>query len=129
MCAVRTGEVEVELQPGTPCAGCKGLCLWTLNRRRTRLTLRRDTGTLKPGDALSLSVPGRALLQAALLAYGLPLLAMLAGALLLGLSGSDGRAVLGAGLGLLIGLPLGRRLQHGVLGKLALQAAPGNRPS
>ena len=123
VCGGDQQALELELLPARPCEGCQGLCLWAMNRRPTRLVLPRGANRVAPGDELLLSVPARAILHAALLAYGVPLLAMLGGALLLGLGGADGRAVLGALLGLAAGLPLGRLWQRRILADLVAQAA------
>jgi positive regulator of sigma E activity len=80
---------------------------------------------VRPGDQLRLSVPARAVLQAAVLAYGIPLLTLLAGAVLLGFGESDLHALAGAILGLAVGMPLGRRLQQGIFGRLMLAADAG----
>ncbi len=116
--AASPARLDLELAPAQPCAGCKGLCLWSLRRRPARIVVPNRTGHARPGDQLLLSVSAQGLLKAALIAYGLPLLSMLAGAMLLGTGGSDGLAVLGALLGLLIGLPAGARLQRGLIGRL-----------
>ena len=99
-----------------------------MNRRPSRLSIPSRGARARPGDQLRLSVPARAVLQAALLAYGLPLLTLLAGAVLLGSGGSDLRAVVGAVLGLLIGLPLGRHLQRAIFARLVLAAGGGTAP-
>ena len=128
VCAVSGDKLELELQRARPCAGCQGLCLWSMNRRPTRVSVPAGGAQARPGDELRLSVPARAVLQAALLAYGIPLLTLLAGAVLLGSGRSDLHAVAGATLGLLVGLPLGRRLQRAIFARLLLATDAATAP-
>jgi len=116
-------SVDLELAPARSCEGCKGLCLWSLQRRPSRLSVspNQTIGGLMPGDELILRVPSAAVLRAALIAYGLPLLSLLTGAATLGAGGDDRGAVLGAVLGLALGVPLGRRLQRKLVSRLAIQ--------
>jgi sigma-E factor negative regulatory protein RseC len=78
------------------------------------------------GNAATVSLPDRYLLKGALLVYGLPLAALLAGAALGSAFGrSDLGAALGA-LGALVGagaavLPLRRRLERATLAHLVLR--------
>ncbi len=120
--AVRGDILDLELEPASPCSGCQGLCRWSLNRRPTQLTVPSGRASVRPGDQLRLSVPARAVLQAAVLAYGIPLLTLLGGAVLFGFGKSDLHALAGAILGLAVGLPLGRRLQRTIFGCLVLAA-------
>lgn len=111
--------LELELDRATPCAGCSGLCLWSLRRRPTNIRVRNGNRRFMAGEHLILRVPAALVLKAAMLAYGLPLLSMCIGAILMGLGRSDASAVLGALLGLAIGIPLSSRLQRRVVHQIA----------
>jgi sigma-E factor negative regulatory protein RseC len=67
----------------------------------------------RAGDAIWLGIDPRALLGAAVLAYLMPVILMLVGALLGAAWGTEVASVLLAGIGLLAGLGLGRRWLHG----------------
>lgn len=69
--------------------------------------------SLQIGDSIDLTIGGRHLLRAAVLAYGLPLITMLVSLLALqsfGVATDDASGVLAAVGGLLAGLVLGRAL-------------------
>lgn len=74
------GRVEVELEAPAGCRGCEGFCAW----RRLPAT-RRATFCSQPafaeGDRVVVSLRGSALLTCALIAYGVPLVTLLGGAL------------------------------------------------
>ncbi len=123
--AARQGHVDVEFAAPVGCRSCEGTCMW----RRLPGVSRTSFSTslpLKCGDSVSLSLPDRFLLAAAALVYGLPLLALLAGALLgVSASGSDLGAVIGAvaavaAAGLLVP-KLRRRLEVATLRHLSLE--------
>ena len=85
--AVHGDLAEVESQRRSTCGGCSvnGACGTSLlerffGRRQLILTVRNPVGA-RPGDAVVVGVPEAALLQASLVAYLLPLAAMIAGAI------------------------------------------------
>ena len=73
------GRVDLEFAPARSCAGCAGTCLWKRlqNARIDRLPV---AAALEPGTEVSVAIPARRLLVASALLYGLPLVAILAGA-------------------------------------------------
>jgi sigma-E factor negative regulatory protein RseC len=81
-----TPIVLVEVEPGAGCARCAagkgcGAGLFGASRRKRQIELIAPGGRdYAPGDVLGLALPGRNLLRAALLVYGLPLLGAAAGA-------------------------------------------------
>ena len=89
--AIVTGRdgnrVEIELQRESACGACelnRGCGTGALGRllgRRSRPLVIETREDLKPGDRLELTLSERALVRASLLAYGLPLLGMLAAGL------------------------------------------------
>lgn len=99
--------------------------------RAQSLTLRLPdnlAGKVHAGDTLALAMQESRLMQLALMLYGLPLLAMLAGTLLGGMlanttGGGDSWSILGAVLGLLAGLVLIRRMALPVPAQLLAQPA------
>jgi sigma-E factor negative regulatory protein RseC len=85
--AVRGGLAEVEGQRQSACGGCAahGACGTSLlerffGRRQPILTARNPIGA-RPGERVVLGVPEAALVEAAFVAYLVPLLAMIAGAI------------------------------------------------
>lgn len=119
----------MELDAPPRCRGCEGVCAW---RRlpATRRTTLETTLALEVGDAVVVSLPERTLLTGVLLAYGLPLVALLAGALAgWAATASDLGAVCGAAAALLAVLlltpGLRRRVEQRTLRQLTL--APGPR--
>jgi sigma-E factor negative regulatory protein RseC len=105
------GEVaEVETRRGSSCGGCAadGACSTSLldrllGRRPVRLHAINRAGAAV-GDQVVVGVDERALMGAAIAAYLVPILALLAGALLGRLLGGDAEApsLLGASVGLLL---------------------------
>lgn len=89
--AIVTGRdgnrVEIELQRVSACGGCElnqGCGTGALGRllgRRTKPLVIETRQDLKPGDHLELALSEAALVKASLLAYGLPLLCMIAAGL------------------------------------------------
>ncbi|HEX7081900.1 MAG TPA: SoxR reducing system RseC family protein [Gammaproteobacteria bacterium] len=75
------GTVELELEEPARCAGCAGMCTWRrpVGPRRVRLA---SPLPLRPGDAVRVSLPAGHVLSTALLLHGLPLAALLGGALI-----------------------------------------------
>lgn len=112
-----TVRVRVEAAPACPrCASGKGCGAGLLAGRRAarELSLPRPPGfDLAPGDRVTLTLPGEKLLGASLLAYGLPLLALVvapvAASKLWGPFGDAGLAAIGAGA-LAAAIVAGRRL-------------------
>jgi positive regulator of sigma E activity len=122
-------RVEVEFDPPRGCSGCERACLWRRMPVAQRLTF--DTSlTLAVGDPVVVALPDRYLLLGSILVHGLPLAAMLGGAVAGAvLGGSDGAAVLGAalaiGAGLLAAPWLRSRLERDTLRRVELR--PGSR--
>lgn len=89
--AIVTGRdgnrVEIELQRASACGGCElsqGCGTGALGRllgRRSKPLVIETRQDLKPGDRLELALSEAALVKVSLLAYGLPLLCMIAAAL------------------------------------------------
>jgi positive regulator of sigma E activity len=93
---------------------------------RAELTLAAN-GAMPIGTTVAVTLPDRYVLAAALLVYGWPLGALLAGgAAAAALFGSDFAAAAGAALGMLAALlaaaPLRRRLERATLRRLAVRA-------
>lgn len=123
-------RLTIELAPQTGCKGCRGVCMWRLQRRSETLSLEGPAG-LEPGDRVAVALPERYVLHGALLLYGLPLAALLAGA---GAGawwgGSDGFALLGALVAVaaaLAAIPyLGARLERHVVRHLTVRGERAN---
>ncbi|MEN3113479.1 SoxR reducing system RseC family protein [Uliginosibacterium paludis] len=100
--------VTVDTAPACSQCGSRKAC----HGGSSELTLALPAGPgLKPGDLVTLALPAGRLNHAALLAWLLPALALLAGAALGQWSnGQDSGAILGAATGLLAGLASARRL-------------------
>jgi len=90
--AIVTGVVGdlaiIQMQRQSTCSHCElskgcgtGALGRLLGRRNKPLTI-SNKFNLKPGDRVVLGMPGKAILKASLLIYGLPLLGMMAGGLL-----------------------------------------------
>lgn len=104
-------EIDVELTPAAGCPGCRGLCMWRLERRAEKLVI-PAAGDLEPGDRVLVTLPDRYVLRGAMLLHGLPLAALLGGALVgAALGGSDAAAVAGAVLGVAAALGATPRLR------------------
>lgn len=120
------GRVEVEFAAPVGCRSCNGTCMWRRVSSARRATFSTDL-PLRRGDAVSLSLPDRFLLAAAALLYGLPLAALLAGAVLgFALMGSDLGGLLGAVVGVAAAATavpgLRRRLEGDTLGHLSIES-------
>ena len=123
------GCIEVEFAAPPRCRGCEGLCAW----RRLPATQRVTFVTaleVTVGQPVVARLPERLLLLGVLLIHGLPLAALLGGAIVgVGMTGSDLGAALGAiaaVVALLLATPrLRRRMEQRVLQQLALR--PGAR--
>jgi sigma-E factor negative regulatory protein RseC len=89
--------------------GC-GVSLWgRLFRHRPSVFRAQNHVNAKVGDYVVVGIQEQAVLKSAMLVYGIPLLTMLIGALILGFTGNDngnhdGRTVIGALIGLVFGL-------------------------
>lgn len=123
--AFEPGFVDVEVAPPPRCEGCNGACLWYRVPRHERLTLAADDA-FEVGAAVTVTLPDRYLLLGALLVYGVPLSALLAGGVLGSvLLGSDLGAAVGAGaalaLALLVAPVLRRRIERNTVRKLAVR--------
>jgi sigma-E factor negative regulatory protein RseC len=114
--AVEGAVAWLEPEQGPSCAGCASVGCGSkgLGTLASRLAARRfpltDCPDLRVGDRVVVGVRGDALLKAALTAYVLPLVAMLAAAILAqSLAGHDGVTLAASVAGLLLGLGIARR--------------------
>ncbi|MCC5866952.1 MAG: SoxR reducing system RseC family protein [Gammaproteobacteria bacterium] len=109
-----TAADEVSLGVSSGCPRCDrgegcGQGAWFAARSRTwRLSV--PTGAAQVASTVRLTLPATRLLHAAALAYGLPLLGLVTGAVLGQLLGGEFPAVSGSIIGLLAGFALARRL-------------------
>lgn len=122
-----SGRVDLEFRPRL-CAGCAGTCLWK-RLQSTRLEHVDTTGGLRPGTAVSVTLPERRVLAVSLLLHGMPLAAILAGAALgAALGGSDGATLIGALAGIALAIPisraLGQRVERATLERLVVTPKP-----
>jgi positive regulator of sigma E activity len=121
-----SGRVEVEFAAPVGCRGCEGVCLW----RRSPAIQRAIFDTPLPfavGEPVVVTLPERYILLGALLVHGLPLAAILVGALAgVALTGSDfgalAGAVLAVAMALLAAPRLRRRLERTTLQQVVLRA-------
>jgi positive regulator of sigma E activity len=105
------GRVEVEFGPPARCGGCEGACLWRRMPAAQRLTFESSLA-LTVGEPVVVALPDRYLLLGAVLVHGLPLAALLAGALAgLAVGGSDLTAAAGAVLAVAAALLVAPRLR------------------
>jgi positive regulator of sigma E activity len=111
--------------PAQRCAGCNGACFWYRRRSTETLSLPCDS-RLAVGTAVDVALPERFLLLGAAVVYGLPLGALLAGAVVGAVWwGSDVGAAAGAALAAaattvaIVALRL--RLERAVLARLAIR--------
>lgn len=104
---VEPGFAWVEPRPHSPCGqcdpvhGCRSLQLaraFSLRQPRFRVL---DRLGVEPGDRVTIAVPEAGMLRSAALLYALPVLALLAGAMLAAPAG-ELAAVLAAGISLLL---------------------------
>jgi positive regulator of sigma E activity len=79
--AVEPGHIEVEFDAAPRCHGCDGACAWyrISDRRRALLSTPLE---LRVGAAVTVGLASRHWVLAALIVYGLPLAAVVGGALL-----------------------------------------------
>ena len=105
------GCARLRLQPSAACAGCScqpACSADDAHEQFVSVTLRKDAA---PGERVRLQLPESALPLAALLGYLLPVVCLIAGAMLLRqVSDTDGAPVLSAVVGLAGGLLLVRRI-------------------
>jgi positive regulator of sigma E activity len=114
----------VQIEPPPRCKGCDGACLWYRVAPSDRLTLATG-GSIPVGATVSVTLPERYVLVGAVLVYGLPLGALLAGGTVAAaVFGSDAAAAAGAAAALVGALvaaaPLRRRLERATLRRLAV---------
>lgn len=122
------GTVDLEFAPRATCGACAGTCLWK-RLASSRLEGLYASEGLVPGMAVSVSLPDRQLLAGALLTYGLPLAAILAGAAAgAAIGGSDLGTLAGALLALVLAIAgagrLRRRLERSLLAGLIVRRRP-----
>ncbi|TJZ67779.1 SoxR reducing system RseC family protein [Chitiniphilus eburneus] len=133
----------VRIRPHTPCGhcdpatGCKAVALSRLFGQTQRGFRVKNDLVAQPGDQVRVGIGDRALLSAALTGYGVPLVALLAGATLGGMlvpaAWREFGAVAGGGLGLLGAFGwLKRRAPHNaeprILAVYPDSDSPGARP-
>ncbi|MFA6178445.1 MAG: SoxR reducing system RseC family protein [Candidatus Methylopumilus sp.] len=105
----------LEIVRKTPCGLCGqtrgcGISLWgRLFGHRSNIFKAANQINAKAGDAVIVGIEEQALLFSSMLVYGIPLAALLLGALLAGVLApselhADGTAMIGAALGLVLGL-------------------------
>ena len=111
---MRAGRIDVEFAAPPRCQGCDGACLWYRVPERQLVTFATPLD-LGVGATVSVTLPDRYLLLGALLVYGVPLAALLAGAVLgVSVSDSDLGAAAGAALGLAAALGAAPILRRGL---------------
>ena len=115
----------MEVEPPPRCKGCDGACLWYRVAARERLTL-ASSQSIPVGATVTVTLPDSFVLAGAVLVYGVPLGALLAGgAAAAAVFGSDWAAAAGAGVALLGALvaaaPLRRRLEQATMRRLAVR--------
>lgn len=136
--AVEADRAWLEPEQGTSCGGCasaaacgaKGIGTLASRLEARRFAIARaaasgagfDLAELRVGDRLVVAIDDRSLLQAAGLAYGLPLAAALAAAIVAQeTAGTDGMALLAAIAGLAAGLGVMKRAAARMAARGALQ--------
>ncbi len=136
--AVEADRAWLEPEQGTSCGGCasaaacgaKGIGTLASRLEARRYAIGRasasgagiDLADLSVGDRLVVAIDAGALLKAAGLAYGLPLAAALAAAIVAQeMTGSDGMALLAAVAGLAAGLGVMKRAAARMAARGALQ--------
>jgi positive regulator of sigma E activity len=98
----RDGSVEVELA-APACRGCEGACLWRRLPRAQRMTFPHAPGAMACGESVVIALPDSYLLLGVSTLYGIPLAALLCGAVAgVVAAGSDAGAVVGALVGVAI---------------------------
>jgi positive regulator of sigma E activity len=117
--------MAVEFAAPPRCKGCAGACLWYRVPPRQSLTLAASPA-IPIGATVALTLPDRYLLLGALLVYGVPLVALLAGAAAAAAWFESDLAVAGgAAFGLLsavaVASQLRRRLERATLQHLAVR--------
>ena len=80
------GRVDLEFDPPPRCAGCAGTCLWK-RIGKSRIERMSVASPISPGTRVVVELPASRLLAISVMLYGLPLAAILLG------------AVVGAGIG------------------------------
>ncbi|CAK0771869.1 sigma-E factor negative regulatory protein RseC [uncultured Gammaproteobacteria bacterium] len=113
--AIEHGVAWLEPEPDPGCGGCASavMCGSKSGGQGQRLAARRfalnDAPPLRLGERVVVGIPQGALLRAATIAYGLPLLTMLAGGVTVqAMGGGDVAAMVGTGCGLAVGLVAAR---------------------
>jgi sigma-E factor negative regulatory protein RseC len=105
------GKVEVEFGPPARCGGCEGACLWRRVASAQRLTFETPL-SLSVGESVVVALPDRYLLVGTMFVHGLPLMALLIGALVgVAIDGSDVSAALGAVVGIAAAAIIAPRLR------------------
>ena len=118
--AMNAVSIDVEFAPPTRCKGCDGACLWYRVPARQTATFQAPLG-VQVGSTVTVTLPERYLLLGTLLVYGVPLAALLAGAVL-------GMAALGSDLGATVGAAV-RASPWRLFPPLPLEWAPPWAPS
>ena len=118
------GGVEVDLATPFQCRGCAGLCAWRRVAPFERTVL-HTAAPLCVGDRVTVSLSERRIVAASLVVHGVPLAALLGGALAgVAVAGTDLGSVAGAlialGLALAATPGLRRRAEHALLDGLTV---------
>ena len=100
------GHLQLQVSPGSMCAGCSGSCIW---KRAERLRFYPTDGPspIRKGSRVVVTLPARVILRGSLMLHGLPLGLILLGALAgTAVSATDMGAVIGTVLGLATSLSI-----------------------
>lgn len=122
------GCVDLEFEPAPACQGCAGTCLWR-RLQATRIDRIPVRKALAPGARVQVSLTERRVFLASVLLYGLPLVAIVLGAVTgAAITQSDIGTLVGAlfGVGLVIAMfrRFSQRIERATLGQLVVSADP-----
>lgn len=108
---VSGGKALVNVADAEACSRCGGAstCSFASPRKGRSLWVLDPVG-VQAGNHVRVEISGEGLLAASFVLYGIPLLGLLVGALAGQVSGGEKRALLGAGAGLALSIPLVRLL-------------------
>jgi positive regulator of sigma E activity len=123
----KRGRVELEFVDLPACRGCEGACMWRRLPATTRMRFATDL-PLHVGDPVLVSLPERYLLIGAIVLHGLPMAALLLGALAgFMVTGSDlgsvGGAVGGVALAVIATPRLRRHVERAMMQHFILHGA------
>lgn len=111
-----TALVKVADTEACAACGAEGTCAFGSPRKGRSLWVNDPVG-VRPGDLVRVEITDQGLLAASLILYGIPLAALLAGAVIGQVTGGEKRSFLFAALGLALSVPvvrlLGNRMPKG----------------